>query len=261
MSTSGDFITRQARMFSEQHIHICNCRGVGWVRVDAPVGHVLFGKAIPCVCQRDEWAAERARNLRRLSGLSDQELAQWSLDRFDPARCRPGLYPREETVRLMRDIKRQCEAYAAHPRGWLVLQGPTGAGKTHLAYGIAISGLRRGVPVYPANTADMLDSLRGTFTLGNYDQVMGAIREVEILVLDDVGAHRMTDWAVDVLYQLINYRYQRNLSLVVTTNADLEHWEIDPRIRSRLLHGAEQAGGRSRVLTLPVEDYRLRRAA
>ena len=258
---SEDYITRQARMFSEKHIHICICNGAGWVRTNAPTIHPLFGKPIPCVCQRDEWAAERARNLRRLSGLSDQELSQWSLDTFDPTRCQAGCYSREETVRLMRQVKAQCEAYAAHPRGWLVLQGPTGAGKTHLAYGIAIAGLRRGLPVYPANTADMLDSLRATFNQGNYDQVMGAIREVEILVLDDVGAHRMTDWAVDVLYQLINYRYQRNLSLVVTTNADLERWEIDARIRSRLLHGAQEPGGRSRVLTLPVEDYRVRRAA
>jgi len=258
-------VRRQAEEWSERHVHVCICRGVGWLRADpraVPLGHPLFGQPIPCVCRRDKAAADRAARLRHLSGLSDVEMAQWSLAEFDPALCRPlPGHRKRETVAAMTAIKRTCEEYATDPAGWLVLKGPTGAGKTHLAYGIVVEALRRDIPARAFNVADLLDSLRASMRQDNYDAVMADLSGVRLLVLDDLWANRSTDWSADALLQLVNHRYERRLPTVITTNADLGAENLDQRLVSRLTEGMETPGGWSRVVTLPCDDFRASRRA
>lgn len=252
-----DHIRRMAEDWSVEHVRVCACHGTGYLRLDVPRDHPLFGIPVPCVCRRDHLAAERAARLRRVSGLSDVELTQWSLDRFDPTLCRAlNGRSKEETVRAMRGVLQVCRTYAAAPVGWLLLQGLTGVGKTHLAFGIAVETLRHNRPAMASNIADLLDTLRAGYQDGTYDALTWQVRDVELLVLDDLGAHRMTDWATDALYQLINHRYARRLPLVVTTNADLRSSGLDERIISRVMEGAGVDGGWTRVLTLPCADFR-----
>lgn len=237
-------------------ITTCCCDGVGFVRTNAPLGHPLFGKAIPCVCRRDAIAKQRAERLRRKSGISDAQLAQWGLDQFDPRLCKPRQgQSKADVVAKMREVKARCEAYAADPHGWIILSGDTGTGKTHLAYGIAIERIHRGAPVYAALVADMLDMLRATFQKDLFDEWFADLREMPLVVLDDLGAQRETDWAVETLFRLLDYRHANHLPMVVTTNARLEDGDLDARVRSRLIDA------RNIRLTLPCGDFRPGRLA
>lgn len=238
-----------AEEYSAQHIHTCSCRGIGFVRVSAPVGHSLFGKALPCVCRRDMRARERAQALRRESGISDVELSTWTFEMFNSASCRPA-----EVVEEMTRIKQSCEHYAEKPQGWLLMTGVPGSGKTHLAYAIAATSLRVDRPVYAHPVPDMLDVLRSGYDSGGYDVLLERIKGVELLVLDDLGAQRGTEWEREVLYQIINHRYAKRLGMVVTMNRPVE--DLDERLASRLSEGSEAAGGWSRWLRLPCSDYR-----
>ncbi len=250
-----------ALAWSVNHVTRCSCGGVGYGRYQFPIGHALFGAAIPCICQRDNIARQQAERLRGASGLSDIELMRWTFESFDPAASRANGLGRAETAKEMRSILDVCRDYAEHLDGWLVLTGSVGTGKTHLAYAIAGAVMGRGRSVYAHTTPDLLDKLRSGYNDGTYDEWMESLKDVGLLVLDDLGTERATDWAEQALFQIINHRYSKRLPLVVTTNLNVtDAKRMDARLVSRLLEGANQTDGWTRVLTMPCADFR-RKAA
>ena len=125
--------------------------------------------------------------------------------------------------------------YARRPQGWLILFGNYGVGKTHLAAAIANEALRRHYRVLFAIVPDLLDHLRSTFGPSSevqYDERFETIRDVPLLVLDDLGTENTTPWAREKLFQIINHRYNFALPTVITSNRKPE--DIDPRIFSRM---------------------------
>ena len=125
----------------------------------------------------------------------------------------------------------------ARPRGWLVLTGPYGSGKTHLAASIANSLADKGDPPLFIMVADLLDHLRATFSPSSgvsYDRRFDEIRTAPVLILDDLGAQSASPWAKEKLHQLFTYRYNAELPTVITIAVEsLE--SIDERLRVRLL--------------------------
>jgi DNA replication protein DnaC len=231
------------------------CGGIGYVRLTVPVGHPAFGRAIPCECQRDRLAKRRAERLREQAGIADAELRFWQFDTFRPDQCQPP------AVRpAMEAAKQRCIEFAEQPRGWLILQGAFGCGKTHLAYAIASKALADGRAVFASTVPDMLDVLRQGYSDDNltFEKRFDDMRNAELLVLDDLGTEAAKPWPTEKLYQIINWRYARRLPMVVTTNVDLERRsrELDDRIRSRLLEGTRVAGGFCQLLPLPARDFR-----
>ncbi len=207
------------------------CGGMGLVTRNVPVGHPDFGKAFVCVCQRDIVAARRASQLVTLSNLDS--VADKTFDNFS---LEPpgGLTPEE--LGTLKEVYQQVRRYAEQPSGWLFFQGSFGSGKTHLAAAVANYRLAQGDHVMFVTAPDLLDHLRSAYAPSSeieYDELFERVREVPLLILDDLGAESSTPWAQEKLYQLINHRYQNKLPTVLTTNRDPT--EIEPRIRSRIL--------------------------
>jgi DNA replication protein DnaC len=198
------------------------CNGAGYVRLDVPLGDPAFGQAVRCECKERQIAERDRGTLRRLSNLDP--FRDKTFEKFDAAV--PG-------VREAYDVALR---YAEDPMGWLVFGGGYGAGKTHLAASIANACEQAGVPVIFAIVPDLLDHLRAAFAPNSettYDALFDKIREVQLLVLDDLGAENSTAWATEKLFQLINYRYNYRMPTVITTNHRLLT-HMDERIRSRL---------------------------
>ena len=205
------------------------CQGLGYVRLDVPIDHPDFGKLFPCTCRTREIQAQRSETLKLSSNLA-------TLERFTFKTFRPeghGLSPE-----LQLNLRRAYEtalAYAQHPQGWLLLRGGYGCGKTHLAAAIANVALDRGAPVIFVTVPDLLDYLRAAYaptSPTSYDRRFEEVRTAPLLILDDLGTEHATLWALEKLFQLLNYRYMANLPTVITTNRDLE--DMEPRLRSRL---------------------------
>ena len=205
------------------------CKGKGFLVKDVPYGHPDFGKLIPCRCTEARIAMNRSRELYGLSNMGG--LAHMTFDTFLPDGA--GL---PESIRaVLRRVFEICVHYAEQPRGWLVLLGGYGAGKTHLAAAIANYNLSLERPAMFVVTPDLLDHLRAAFgpsSESGVDERLEKIREAPLLVLDDLGAHHSTPWAQEKLFQILNHRYNHRLPTVITTNQRLE--EQDPRIASRL---------------------------
>jgi DNA replication protein DnaC len=143
----------------------------------------------------------------------------------------------DETKSLQKALK-AAHNYAEKPKGWLVFMGGYGSGKTHLAAAIANYRAGLGDPPLFIMVPDLLDHLRATFSPHSnvaFDRRFDEIRTAPLLVLDDLGTQSMTPWVREKLYQLFNYRYNRELTTVITTADSMD--EMDARIRSRLLDG------------------------
>lgn len=128
-----------------------------------------------------------------------------------------------------------AQKYARNPQGWLFLFGGYGCGKTHLAAAIANEAIQRDYDAMFMVVPDLLDHLRSTFGPSSevaYDERFETIRNIQLLVLDDLGTESATGWAREKLFQIINYRYNLRLPTVITSNADLD--KFDPRLHSRI---------------------------
>lgn len=123
----------------------------------------------------------------------------------------------------------------ADTRGWLVLYGGFGSGKTHLAAAVANELIARRERVLFQVVPELLDHLRGAFSPGSerrYDELFEAVKSVRVLILDDLGEENETPWVREKLFVVFNHRYNHRLPTVVTTNRPPE--AIDPRIWSRM---------------------------
>lgn len=205
------------------------CGGIGYVRRDVPLEHLDFGRLFPCGCRAEELRARRVQALRVMSNLD--RLERFTFETFRPEG--QGLGP-DRQANLRRVFERTKE-YALHPEGWLVLRGGYGCGKTHLATAIANACVEQGLPVLFITVPDLLDYLRATFAPASpqsYDERFDEIRNAPLLILDDLGTEQGTPWALEKLFQLLNFRYMNRLPTVITTNHELE--DLEPRLRSRL---------------------------
>ncbi|HSW41310.1 MAG TPA: ATP-binding protein [Patescibacteria group bacterium] len=140
----------------------------------------------------------------------------------------------------------------------LVLVGPPGVGKTHLAAGIFAACRFRARWV---NVADALTTMRSEIGLPPEDRettraIHGTAGHRGLVVLDDLGRENTTDWSGEMIYALVNGRYEHLLPTVVTSNrtpADLRAGPYWPAI-SRL---AEDG----RLIVVAAPDHRMRKRA
>jgi len=115
---------------------------------------------------------------------------------------------------------------------FLVLAGPTGTGKTHLATAIGWEWFEDGFRVFFSRVDDLLDDLRRGYQDNTYHKKLDRVRYCDLLILDDMGTEATRDWGEEKLDRIVDWRYAARLPLVVTTNAKSE--DLLPRVGSRL---------------------------
>lgn len=205
------------------------CNGRGWYTPDLPAGHPDFGAIVTCECQRDRYDEERNNRLIRYSNLG-------YLSRFTfQTLIKQGRADDPESQALFSNASEIALSYAERPEGWLLLMGPNGSGKTHLAAAISNHAISLGHVVFFVHVPDLLDHLRSTYSPMSdvsYSDLFDQVKNTPLLVLDGLGSQSTTPWALEKLQQIINYRHSAALATVVTTAEDLN--DLDPYIRSRL---------------------------
>jgi DNA replication protein DnaC len=205
------------------------CHGIGFVRRELSIDHPDFGRVEICTCRASEIAQTAYQRVYRLSNL--QAFKQMTFENFK-LQGRMGLG--DEQLSSLNQAYNQALTFARGLSGWLLLLGGYGCGKTHLAASIANFAVSMGVPTLFLTVPDLLDWLRYSYDSSDstFESRFEEIRNIGLLVLDDLGTQNATPWASEKLYQVFNHRYVNRLPLVVTSNQSLE--EIDGRIQSRL---------------------------
>jgi DNA replication protein DnaC len=236
------------------------CGGTGIIRLDVPITDSRFGKAFYCKCKTEERRRKAMQKLRELSGITDAELEQWTFEKFHLGGCEPAKGQTKAAAQgYMKKAVAFLQEFAENPSGWVVLQGEVGTGKSHLAFAVALHRIERAQPVYVSTAPDMLDVLRDAYNEedGEFQRRFERIRSCPLLILDDLGSERLSDWAEERIYMLFNYRYQKRLPTLVTTNDHLgTNSKIDKRIISRMMEGSLRDKGFCKIIRFPLTDYR-----
>ena len=203
---------------------------------------------MPCRCQGTQDPETRVASLLRYSNLGSLSRIAFHNTRLE------GPLADAASHKLFAEAVPVAAAYAENPRGWLVLSGPSGSGKTHLAVAIANRCIQRQQTTFFIVIADLLDHLRATYSPENpvsYDELFEQVRNVPVLVLDDLGTHSATPWAQEKLFQIINHRYNNAMPTVITVRGPVQR--LDEALRTRL----EGVDGQSTKLQLGHFNSRL----
>ena len=140
---------------------------------------------------------------------------------FSPGSPNSNPVAHETLVKAMLGARAYARDYPALSRLGLLLQGPTGVGKTHLAIAALKQLLSRGFECAFFDYQTLLDQIRQSYnpTAGVTDQqVYRSVLDTDIVLIDDLGSHRVTDWVEDTVTAIINHRYNNGKALILTTN-------------------------------------------
>lgn len=244
-----------------------HCGGTGWKQVVRDGVEAV--ERCPCLQgARQEALLERARIPERFR--------EASFDNFFPPSPRENPIANEALTRVMLTAKAFAREYPSSTKSGLMLQGPTGVGKTHLATAVLKELIARGFECAFFDYQNLLDRIRQSYnpTAGAADKkAYQAALETDVILLDDLGSHRVTDWVEDTVTAIINHRYNARKALIVTTN--LPDPELGDRITEKdAVSGqynvkdtlADRIGSRARsrlyeickVVPIHAEDYRLK---
>lgn len=150
--------------------------------------------------------AEKAKRLREESNLGAR-FARRTFENFDADRDR--------------NAYDKCYAYAENykntERNCLLLVGGYGTGKTHLAGAIANKLMDDGIPVLFDTFSGHLNKLKMEFN-GGKNVYLEQMKNVDMLILDDIGKEKISEWSQSIMFDVINYRYEHLLPIVLTTN-------------------------------------------
>jgi DNA replication protein DnaC len=154
----------------------------------------------------------QSRLARRLaqSGCDPQK----TLARFDFAAA-PGV-----NHSLIQELS-TCAFVARHDN--VLLCGPTGVGKSHLANGLACEALRRDYRVCSRPTHRLLADLHAARANGTHTRSLARILNTDLLVLDDFGLQPPSAQGAQDLYEIISERYERR-AIIITSNRAFEEW-------------------------------------
>ncbi len=206
------------------------CNDSGWKPVD--VGGVT--RVTRCDCQRTAFL-ERAMKAARIP----HRYRHCELDNFET--------PYDSLRQAHRAAQKFVERFPVVDHG-LLLYGAYGVGKTHLAVAVLKAVIRKtAARGYFYETAELLKLIRETYSRDSNDTEMDVLRPVldaELLVLDDLGSSRKSEWVEETLGVLVNARYSERRPTIFTSNlmdsSDITEPEsfaakVGGRVRSRLL--------------------------
>lgn len=105
----------------------------------------------------------------------------------------------------------------------ILICGPTGVGKSHVASALSYEAIKRGYRVTMKPVYQMLNDLQAARADGSYRRKLWKLIHVDLLALDDFGLRPLSAQAIDDLYEIISERYERR-SIIITSNRAMEEW-------------------------------------
>lgn len=204
-----------------------------------------------------QFADEMARRQRIAKLFEQSQLGpRFARSRFDTWEFEPG------TGTALQACRNYVDNWPPTPVGdypiGLLISGSTGCGKTHLAAAIANELMQREVSVVFQSVPELLIRIRSTYGRESTEteaQLLDALVGCDLLVLDDLGTERVTQWTESTVYTIIDQRYRFERPLIATTNLTPKQLEtaVGTRTMDRLVEIC-------RIVLMKGRSYRRKRA-
>lgn len=162
--------------------------------------------------EEDKKAMERVSRLKKAS-LMDEKFREATFASFRVDK---------DNSRNLRICKRFTDAFdeMVEKNQGLLMWGDVGTGKTHMAACIANALLGRGIPVVMTSLVKLLEVIQSGED--RESDIIARMNSAKLVIFDDLGAERNTDYALEKVYNIIDSRYRRKLPMIVTTNLTIE---------------------------------------
>jgi DNA replication protein DnaC len=213
----------------DENFFCIKCDGTGWIiDGDKP--------AVRCQCFFDKqkvWLLERAKIPRRYSDCTFSGFLEQDLKIKKDSREKN--HNRTLSIYQIKTAKEDSESfvkkYPAVNKGLLFMGNP-GVGKTHLAVSIIKALIQeKSIPCIFVDFRELLQNIKYSYDrssqVSQYD-ILKPVLETDVVVLDDLGAEKITGWVLDNLGYIINWRYNEKKISIITTNF-LDEEAIDPK--------------------------------
>jgi DNA replication protein DnaC len=207
----------EARLTKAQSETCPLCAGTGWKTISAGVGASEEGRnkdrrVVRCDCQ----VRARAGNLLAAARIPRRyehcELASYTTD-F------PGAHRSLAFAHIA--ASKFAQEYDPRDGTGLLIIGQIGTGKTHLAVGIVKELINKGVPCLFYDYRELLKEIQNSYNATVQTTELDVLRpvfETDVLVLDELGAVKPTEWVWDTVSLILNTRYNNNRTTIITTN-------------------------------------------
>lgn len=126
----------------------------------------------------------------------------------------------QDAVRLCNDYVSRFKEIKSEKKNGLFLAGPCGVGKSHLAYAVANSLIERKNSVVCMTMIDLLLKLKSSYSgdESSEEKILKIYEDCSLLIIDDLGKEKPTEWALQMIYAIIDRRYNAFKPIIVTTN-------------------------------------------
>lgn len=200
---------------------------------------MLFGtiRRPMCLCKceaekRDKEEAERKqadfgrkiKDLRR-TGFPESNMQEWTFENDDMTNSR--------VTNAMKKYVENFDEMKKQGKG-LLLYGSCGTGKTYAACEVANALIDKGYPVLVTNFARIINALQATFEKQEY---IDSFNRFFLLVIDDLGIERNTEFAKEQVFNIIDSRYRAGLPMIITTNLSIDKIKKPNDIENERIYG------------------------
>tara|TARA_R110002020_G_scaffold475698_1_gene711801 strand:- start:1043 stop:1834 length:792 start_codon:yes stop_codon:yes gene_type:complete len=187
----------------------CTCEGLGWVGFHFNIKHPDFGKYAQCICQKSN--DNKYNILKEISNLP----AKKTFNDFNISL--------NETTR---EAFNTCFDWSeGNGNPFLTLYGEVGVGKTHLAIAAGYKIISRKESVTYYSSSELMRKISSGMNNNGLSKLMEETKSANCLILDDLGREYSTDWSTSLYHEIIDYRYQKKLRTLFTTNNSIQELE------------------------------------
>lgn len=194
----------------------------------------IFSPKVLCDCEKErdkqEREAERQREFAdrikkyRNMGFPQSQMKDWTFENDDRNN--------EKLSNMAQRYVDNFDTFYKDGKG-LLLYGDVGTGKTYIACMIANALIDKGEAVLVTNFARVLSTLQGNF---NKQEYLDSLNQFKLIIIDDLGVERGTEYAKELVYNIIDSRYRAGKPMIITTNLSLQKMATESDIANKRVY-------------------------